>query len=163
VKRHKHESSGQITRHETMISSKVSLSIFLTWGIAQNRNIAGSRNADMYFKQSSTCIKELVTMSFKHCTASTEFSSYFKSWGTKHKTGRMLIRWVKPKITLSHFKYCTYIYIIHEHNDYKGMFMVLKLRLYMEKKQTSSLLTYLLQISRGQNMRDLGISFMSSR
>jgi hypothetical protein len=33
----------------------------------------------------------------------------------------------------------------------------------MEKKQTSSLLTYLLQISRGQNMRDLGISFMSSK
>lgn len=53
---------------------------FHTWGIAQNRNIEGSRKAAMYFKQSSTCIKALVTMSFKHCTAFSEFSSYFKSW-----------------------------------------------------------------------------------
>ena len=59
------------------------LTILDTWGIAQNRNIAGSRKAAMYIKQSSTCIKALVTMSFKHCTAFSEFSSYFKSWITK--------------------------------------------------------------------------------
>lgn len=49
-------------------------------GIAQKWKIAGSLKVDMYFKQSSTCVKAFVTMSFRHCTAFTEFSSYFKSW-----------------------------------------------------------------------------------
>lgn len=50
-----------------------------TWGIAQNRNIDGVRRSDMYFRQSSACSNALVTISFRHCTAFTEFVSYFKS------------------------------------------------------------------------------------
>lgn len=56
-----------------------------TCGIAQNRKIAGSRSVDKKVKQSSICDKALVTISFRHCTALTEFSSYFKSWGTVKK------------------------------------------------------------------------------
>jgi hypothetical protein len=59
------------------------LRILDTWGIAQNRKFSGARKAAMYFKQSSTCIKALVTMSFRHCTAFSEFSSYFNSWIAK--------------------------------------------------------------------------------
>lgn len=43
----------------------------------------------MYFRQSSTCIKALVTRSFKHCTAFSEFSSYFKSWIAKIENSLM--------------------------------------------------------------------------
>lgn len=62
------------------VKSEVNKQKDSTWGIAQKRNIESSRKSDMYFKQSSACIRALVTMSFRHCTALTEFSSYFKSW-----------------------------------------------------------------------------------
>ena len=62
-----------------MQTKKYVIFISLTWGMAQNRNIEGSRNAAMYFKQSSICVKASVTISFKQFTAFVEFSSYFKS------------------------------------------------------------------------------------
>lgn len=103
-------------RHETMIFSQVSQSTFPTWGIAQNRIIAGSRNADMYFKQSSIWIKALVTISFKHCTALSEFSSYFKSWGAD-KRGESVYQ-----ISL-HYKNYTWIYL--EQNDEQRKLIIL--------------------------------------
>jgi len=42
--------------------------------------MAWSFKADMYWRQSSAWINALVTRSFKHCTAFSEFSSYLKSW-----------------------------------------------------------------------------------
>lgn len=50
-----------------------------TCGIAQNRNMESSCRSDMYFKQSSACLKASVTISFRHSTAFEEAFSSFRS------------------------------------------------------------------------------------
>lgn len=58
-----------------------------TWGPEEwhnNRGWQDSSNQNIR-RQSSAWIKALVIMSFKHCTALTEFSSYLKSWLTRHQ------------------------------------------------------------------------------
>lgn len=119
-----------------------------TCGIAQKRKIAGSFKSDMYLRQSSTCNKAFVTISFKHCTALTEFSSDFKSWEQ--------YQWTE----LRHFQQ-----LIHLKYTFSSQLDIWKCVFVFRGRQrcTSSLITYLLHISRGQNIRDFGISLISSR
>lgn len=120
-----------------------------TCGIAQKRKIDGSFKSDMYVRQSSTCNKAFVTISFKHCTALTEFSSDFKSWGDH--------QW---NCVVSHFQQLIHIkYTFSSQLDYSKSVFVSRER----QQRTSSLFAYLLHISRGQNIRDFGISLISSR
>ena len=139
--------------------------------MAQNRNMAGFLKADMYFKQSSICIKALVTMSFKHCTAFTEFSSYFKSWSRSKQIrvqkGVPAIEWCALEETKqccekwnTNFLYRVIIFMMLSYKFMTGNIIEWRLN---KKSGTSSLLTYLPQIWRGQNIRDFGISLISSR
>ena len=66
-----------------------------TCGMAQNLNIERPFKADMYLMQSSMCIRASVTISFRHCTAFSEFSSCFKSYRHCSKIKRYTHRKLK--------------------------------------------------------------------
>lgn len=82
---------GWITIHVITFSSLTIKIVHHTWGMEQNRKVAGSFKAAIYWRQSSACIKALVTMSFKHCTDFAKFCSHLKSYKYQWRGGLVFV------------------------------------------------------------------------
>lgn len=87
---------------------------FLTWGMAQKRKIAGSLKADMYWRESGACLRALVIMSLRHCTARSALSSSLKSCFTRKDLHQVIGRKMNSPKAASEETNLPFVYGVRE-------------------------------------------------